>query len=158
MSFIVPINSEDEMLAFGASFSRAVNFSSCIIYLRGVLGAGKTTLVRGFLRALQYEGVVKSPTYTFIEPYFFPAKTVYHLDLYRLRDARELDFLGIEDFESNSILLIEWPEQGVGHLVEADIVCYLEVISENERRLTCEARTLKGKDIIDKIRLNLWKQ
>lgn len=150
MSCMFRLKNEDEMLSFGTKLSQIIS-APCVIYLRGVLGAGKTTLVRGFLRGLQYEGVVKSPTYTFIEPYFLSGKTIYHLDLYRIRDARELDFLGVDELEQSGILFIEWPEQGAGHLPKADITCLLEVIDVNERSVSCEAKTAKGESILNKI-------
>ena len=91
--------------------------ASLIVYLKGDLGAGKTTLVRGFLRGLGYKGTVKSPTYTLIEPYRIAGKSICHLDLYRLADAEELEYLGVRDLlQEETVLLIEWPERGEGVL------------------------------------------
>jgi tRNA threonylcarbamoyladenosine biosynthesis protein TsaE len=96
-----------------------------IVYLEGDLGTGKTTLVRGFLRQLGYHGRVKSPTYTLLEPYDLSGQYYYHLDLYRLSDPRELDYLGIEDLlNSDALLLIEWPERGAGVLPQADMLIH----------------------------------
>ncbi len=99
----------------------------CILYLQGDLGTGKTTLVRGFLHGLGYRGKVKSPTYTLLEPYELKDCVCYHFDLYRLADAAELEYLGLEDLlETRAILLVEWPERGAGLLPAADLLIQLE--------------------------------
>lgn len=97
-----------------------------IVFLQGVIGAGKTTLVRGILRGLGFTGPVKSPTFTLLEPY--EELLVDHFDLYRIADCQELDFIGIEELLARpSIKLIEWPERGAGRLPAPDLTVELHV-------------------------------
>jgi len=120
-----------------------------IIYLQGDLGAGKTTLARGFLRALGHTGRVRSPTYTLIEPYPFDFGVVYHLDLYRLSDARELEDLGLRDLlEERALLLVEWPERGSGVLPAADLLVSIEH-RDVGRRVTLEPATATGRHLLN---------
>ena len=115
---VVDLPDEAATLALGASLSK---FSG-IIFLNGELGAGKTTLVRGYLQALGYQGAVKSPTYTLIEPYEVAGRRLLHLDIYRLADPLELEALAIRDeLDPDNTLLVEWPERAQGYLGEPDI-------------------------------------
>ena len=99
-----------------------------VVYLTGDLGAGKTTLARGFLHALGVTGAIKSPTYTLLETYETPAVTVVHLDLYRLHDTAELEPLGLRDLALHGyVWLVEWPERGEGGLPAADVHIALTV-------------------------------
>jgi tRNA threonylcarbamoyladenosine biosynthesis protein TsaE len=146
----VLLTSEEEMLAFAAKVAQAIN-PGIIIFLDGPLGAGKTTFARGFLRGLGYQGKVKSPTYTLVEPYHLAEKIIFHFDLYRLIHASELEQIGIRDyFMHDSICLIEWPEKGSPLLPNADLVFHI-VFHKEQREIKIEARSEKGSEILQRI-------
>jgi tRNA threonylcarbamoyladenosine biosynthesis protein TsaE len=112
---------------FGAALWRLLP-AKCLVFLHGDLGAGKTTLVRGFLQAAGHLGAVKSPTYTLVEEYQVDGRKIYHFDLYRLADPEELEWIGIRDYlDEESICIIEWPEMGKGMLPAADVSIRLGV-------------------------------
>ncbi len=141
--FEIEVKGEQRQEAVGACL--ALNCRPpFIVYLEGNLGTGKTTLVRGFLRQLGYQGRVKSPTYTLLEPYELAGQSYYHFDLYRLSDPRELDYLGIEDLlNRDALLLIEWPEKGIGVLPQADLMVHF-THHDQARRIKFEAVTDRG--------------
>lgn len=114
-----------------------------IINLKGELGAGKTSLVRGVLRKLGYQGAVKSPTYTLLEEYSLPPLSIIHFDLYRLDDPEELDLIGIRDyFNGKNSCFIEWPGRGQGYLPAEDLQIDISLEGEGRvARITAHSET-----------------
>jgi tRNA threonylcarbamoyladenosine biosynthesis protein TsaE len=118
---------ESATLSLGAAMAPCLE-PGLTIYLRGELGAGKTTLVRGVLRALGHEGPVKSPTYTLVELYEVSRLHLHHFDFYRFHDPREWIDAGFrESFNGRNVSLIEWPEKAGGMLPPADVEIALEL-------------------------------
>ncbi len=121
------------------------------IHLEGELGAGKTTLTRGLLRALGHTGNVKSPTYTLVERYDLASRTVFHFDLYRVADPEELDYLGLDDYLSNqSLCIIEWAKQGQGHLPTPDLVINLSY-QDSGRQAQLSPQSEAGLTLLEKL-------
>ena len=115
-----------------------------VIYLRGDLGAGKTTLVRALLNRLGYSGRVKSPTYTLLEHYQIAGLHLRHFDLYRFNRAAEWEQAGFsEEFDGCNICLIEWPEKAQGLIPAADIIITFEILPDS-RHLDIRAFTQTG--------------
>lgn len=118
------------------------------VALAGDLGAGKTTLARAVLRGLGHTGAVRSPTYTLIEPYECGGRRVFHLDLYRLADPEELEFLGLRDlFARPAVVLVEWPERGAGVLPAPDVRISLDADGAG-RTLGVEAFSEVGETVV----------
>ncbi|HZQ70263.1 MAG TPA: tRNA (adenosine(37)-N6)-threonylcarbamoyltransferase complex ATPase subunit type 1 TsaE [Terriglobales bacterium] len=130
-------HSTEETIALGRMLS-ATLAAPKIVLLRGDLGAGKTTLVKGIAAAFNaaQEEDVTSPTFTLVHEYRGPSATLYHIDLYRIDTARELDTLALDDLiTENSILLIEWGEKFARFQRERDVEIAFERVGENERRI-----------------------
>ncbi len=152
-SIHIPTAESMEML--GARFARCCP-SACIVFLQGELGTGKTTWVRGFLRGCGYQGAVKSPTYTLVEPYTFEDALIYHFDLYRLNDPEELEAVGIRDyFDGNSICLIEWPEKASELLPQPDVEIKIDYCpdaqEQSHRAVTVNSHSKTGEAALSNI-------
>lgn len=123
-----------------------------LILLQGELGSGKSTLARAILRALGHRGAVPSPTYTLVEPYEFPGFSVYHVDLYRVSDPEELEYLGWADLE-DGLRLIEWPERAPGLEARADLLISLRYAGTG-RLAELTGLTDRGAGLLSRINLN----
>ncbi len=138
-----PVPDEGSVAELAAGFARRIR-PPFVIYLEGELGAGKTTFARAFVHALGFKGYVKSPSYGLLESYEVAGMTVLHLDLYRIEDPEELEYLAIRDlFDANSVLLVEWPRKGMDHLPAPDLE--LAFGEDNESRFVSGfAKTTAG--------------
>ena len=120
-----------------------------LIYINGPLGAGKTTLVRGMLRALGHTGAVKSPTFTLVEPYAFHELAFYHFDLYRLQDPGELEFLGVRDYlHGKGVCAVEWAERAQNVLPTPDVDIMITPTG-TERMVRITAQSESGRTLLD---------
>lgn len=145
---------EAGQVAVGRALAGACS-AEAVIFLHGELGAGKTTLTRGVLRGLGYEGAVKSPTYTLVEPYELPGGRVNHLDLYRVADPGELEYLGLDELLAGpAITLIEWPERGTGWLPPPDLEVWIDYAAEG-RTIRVEAVSMRGEAALRRLPENL---
>jgi tRNA threonylcarbamoyladenosine biosynthesis protein TsaE len=141
--------------ALGEALARpladASRHAATVVHLEGPLGAGKTTLVRGLLRALGHTGRVRSPTFTLLEPYELSPCNVSHLDLFRLSDPAELDYLGLGDLLTpRSLLLVEWAERGGERLPGPDLKLSLDYAGDG-REATLQAHSPAGCDVLSRL-------
>ncbi|WP_415878765.1 tRNA (adenosine(37)-N6)-threonylcarbamoyltransferase complex ATPase subunit type 1 TsaE [Methylomonas sp. TEB] len=148
----ITLETPEDTEALGAALWQALP-AKCLLFLYGDLGAGKTTLVRGLLRAAGHTGAVKSPTYTLVEEYEVDGRRLFHFDLYRLKDPEELEWMGMDDYlNQNALCCIEWPQMGAGFLPNADVEVSLNYFQQQR---TAEINVL-AKNRLGEIKLN-WK-
>jgi tRNA threonylcarbamoyladenosine biosynthesis protein TsaE len=140
----LPLGSEAATLALGAALAQGA-LPGHVLFLSGDLGAGKTTLARGLVRALGWPGRVKSPTYGLIEIYTFSRLNLYHFDFYRFKDREEWVSSGFrEHFNPESLCIVEWPERAAGLLPLPDLHITLE-ITANARSAAFQAYSDAGR-------------
>jgi tRNA threonylcarbamoyladenosine biosynthesis protein TsaE len=139
---------ESQQMALAATVAKHLK-TSFVMLLKGDLGVGKTTFARGFIQSSGFDGVVKSPTYTLVEPYpISENRMCYHFDLYRLSNPEELEFTGARDyFNENDVCLVEWPEKAEGFLPTADWVCEFSHLNEG-RDLAITALSDRGETLM----------
>jgi len=139
---------EPATLALGAAIARGLQAGVCI-HLTGDLGTGKTTLSRGILRGLGFEGRVKSPTYTLVELYVISKLHLYHFDFYRFNDPEEWNDAGFRDlFNGTNICLVEWPEKAGDLLPLPDLKIQLETSPSMGRIATIQAYSPRGQSLL----------
>lgn len=153
--FALELHDEPATLALGAWLGRAL-VPGLAIWLRGDLGAGKTTLTRGLLRELGFAGRVKSPTYTLVELYGLTRFNLYHFDLYRFADPDEWEDAGFREyFNPTSVCLVEWPDKAGSLLPAPDVVVELDfcgdgreahIVGLTEAGRACVARLASSRD------------
>jgi tRNA threonylcarbamoyladenosine biosynthesis protein TsaE len=138
----VTTHSAEETTAFGRTLSELLAPPKLVL-LRGDLGAGKTTLIKGIASGFEAasEEDVTSPTFTLVHEYRGPRANLYHIDLYRVDTPQQLETLGIDDlFTENSVLLIEWGEKFPRFVRDRDVEIRLERVGENERKILITSR------------------
>jgi len=135
---------ESDTLDLGRRLAQGLS-PSCRLYLHGDLGAGKTTLVRGLLRALGFEGRVKSPTFSLVEPYEVSSLSLYHFDFYRFEEPAELRDSGLlEHFDGPSVCIVEWPAKAGPQLPPPDLEIDLSSRDDGGRSAVLVARSNRG--------------
>jgi len=134
---------------FAATLARKQGLRDAYVELQGELGAGKTTFVRYLLHALGVTGRIKSPTYTVLEPYELPGLTLSHFDFYRFEDPREWEDAGFREvFAAPGLKLAEWPQKAAAMLPLPDLRLLIEVVGDTQRRVTLQAFTPRGVELV----------
>jgi tRNA threonylcarbamoyladenosine biosynthesis protein TsaE len=148
-AWVEVVRTEEAVAVLAAKFAGCVE-TPVVIYLRGDLGAGKTTFARAYIQSLGFPGYVKSPSYGLLETYEAGGQEILHLDLYRIEDPEELEYLALRDlFGEDSVLLVEWPDRGKHHLPGPDLV--LEFGEKSEVRfVSCQVHSQRGQRLAKK--------
>lgn len=143
------VRNEEAVAVLAEKFAVSVE-TPLVLYLRGDLGAGKTTFARAYVHSLGFSGYVKSPSYGLLETYEAGGQKILHLDLYRIEDPEELEYLALRDlFDDDSVLLVEWPDRGKHHLPEPDLV--LEFGEKSEARfVSCQVHSERGQRLAER--------
>lgn len=137
------VENEQAVAVLAAVFAAKMTLPTAM-YLRGDLGAGKTTFARAYIQSLGFSGYVKSPSYGLLETYKVGGQNILHLDLYRIEDPEELEYLALRDlYDAGTVLMVEWPDRGENYLPKPDLV--LEFDEKDEMRfVSCHARSEQG--------------
>ena len=149
-AWVEAVEDEAAVAVLAARFSDSVE-TPVVMYLCGDLGAGKTTFARAYIHSLGFPGYVKSPSYGLLETYEAGGQKILHLDLYRIEDPEELEYLALRDlFDAGSVLMVEWPDRGKHYLPGPDLA--LE-FSENDevRFITCRTYSERGQRLVDRV-------
>lgn len=129
MQRIYLAESIEETIKIGKIVATQLSFGSCV-YLQGDMGVGKTTLTKSIIQAFSYQGEVTSPTYNLVQEYTVTGGTIFHMDLYRLEDPSEIEYLALDDLWSDSSLfIVEWPEKGGRYLRPSDYSIEIQRLS-----------------------------
>ena len=146
----VAVPDEAACAALAGRFAQHLE-APCVIYLQGDLGAGKTLFTRAYIHALGYQGYVKSPSYGLLETYEVAGKTVLHLDLYRIEDPEELEYLAIRDlYGARTVLMVEWPDRGGMLLPSPDLVLEFGE-TDASRFIRCRPFSRSGRALAKKV-------
>jgi tRNA threonylcarbamoyladenosine biosynthesis protein TsaE len=131
------LKDERATLAFGRKLARQLRTGD-VVTLSGPLSAGKTTLVRGLLGALGHDGEVPSPSFAIVQPYESVQPPVWHVDLYRVENASDLQELGLDDIRREGVLIVEWPEHAGSDAWPEALALSLQVADSGSRALTAQ--------------------
>lgn len=144
---------EEDTRRFAARLAGQPLLRNAYVTLHGELGAGKTTLVRHWLRALGVPGRIKSPTYAVVEPHEAPGLPIWHFDFYRFDDPREWEDAGLRDiFASAGLKLAEWPDKAAAVTPAADVAIHIEAFDDTQRQVTLTAHTATGRAVLEALK------